>query len=401
VVIDHGDRGLALLEGDTTVERYFITGSVHDFRARFAAHTPSEARLEREQAIADWEKVLEEQPEHPWALNNILQRSEADGLTATTARHLVELSDLHPDNFLFAVHAALAARQVDDEVAFRRLRVRAEGLMTTETEARSPEMAARLRLLPIQDAWLRDDPGAVLAQLQSLETDTQRHRPNQMDTVALFGFYATLGLGRLHDAETRVSRLRTEAHDVAFIRLLKERRDPAATRRFVETRLAENHAANLATALAENGFVDVASRLLQNRGTSAAGTYEQVVEVAVAAGQHKPAEVWRLAARALRLSPFGDRHIQISMMAADALVQTGRLDDAIAVLETTTAHRRQSAGTGEHRWIDARAQLASLYRRVGRVQDASRIETHLLSLLALADADYPLLAELRGRNAGH
>ena len=39
--------------------------------------------------------------------------------------------------------------------------------------------------------------------------------------------------------------------------------------------------------------------------------------------------------------------------------------------------------------------MARLYRRVGRAEDALVIEADLLKLLALADADHPILRELK------
>jgi Domain of unknown function (DUF1897) len=44
-----------------------------------------------------------------------------------------------------------------------------------------------------------------------------------------------------------------------------------------------------------------------------------------------------------------------------------------------------------------RAQLAALYRKNGQIREAEAVEAQLLKLLAVADADYPLLLELRGR----
>jgi hypothetical protein len=42
-------------------------------------------------------------------------------------------------------------------------------------------------------------------------------------------------------------------------------------------------------------------------------------------------------------------------------------------------------------------KLADLYRDVGRIEDARRVEEDLLARLAAADADHPLLIELRRR----
>ena len=46
-------------------------------------------------------------------------------------------------------------------------------------------------------------------------------------------------------------------------------------------------------------------------------------------------------------------------------------------------------------WMRDEMDLARLYRRLGRVQDAERIEAELRKLLAYADPDFPLLVELK------
>ena len=41
-------------------------------------------------------------------------------------------------------------------------------------------------------------------------------------------------------------------------------------------------------------------------------------------------------------------------------------------------------------------ELAQLYRKVGREEEAQKIEAELLKLLAYADPDHPMLVELKG-----
>jgi hypothetical protein len=87
------------------------------------------------------------------------------------------------------------------------------------------------------------------------------------------------------------------------------------------------------------------------------------------------------------------------MMTADALVELGRLTDAIVMLEASTAHRGAEADVAGYKWMNARAQLAGLYHKAGREPEAHAVEDHLLKLLAVADPDYPLLLELKARVA--
>jgi hypothetical protein len=74
---------------------------------------------------------------------------------------------------------------------------------------------------------------------------------------------------------------------------------------------------------------------------------------------------------------------------------------AIEVLERASERRFQAvisnpAGTY---WLRSRFELARLYRSIGRVDDARVVEADLEKLLALADADHPILMALKARGA--
>ena len=50
--------------------------------------------------------------------------------------------------------------------------------------------------------------------------------------------------------------------------------------------------------------------------------------------------------------------------------------------------------SGATLWMRDQMDLARLYRRLGRLQDAEKVEDELRTLLAYADPDYPMLVEL-------
>jgi hypothetical protein len=85
---------------------------------------------------------------------------------------------------------------------------------------------------------------------------------------------------------------------------------------------------------------------------------------------------------------------------ASALETTGRLSEAIAVLEEAGADRVGIViENALNRWLRGRAQLVRLYRKICQVDEARGVEDQLLKLLALADADHPLVAELKASRA--
>jgi hypothetical protein len=82
---------------------------------------------------------------------------------------------------------------------------------------------------------------------------------------------------------------------------------------------------------------------------------------------------------------------------ASALAHQGDLDGAIRVLELGPRQKRQAAFHWANNgafWMRNQLLLARLHRKAGRTADAQRIEADLLKLLAVADADHPILMEL-------
>ena len=83
---------------------------------------------------------------------------------------------------------------------------------------------------------------------------------------------------------------------------------------------------------------------------------------------------------------------------ARAWEASGHFEKAVAVLAEDGERRGEVAVQGSPAtWMAGRAHLARLYRKIGRGREAEAIEAHLLKLLAVADADFPLLQELRAR----
>ncbi len=86
------------------------------------------------------------------------------------------------------------------------------------------------------------------------------------------------------------------------------------------------------------------------------------------------------------------------MQLADTPAANGNLAEAIATLEEAVSDRvAVIASNTKNCWLRANAQLASLYRRNGQEDKARAIEARLLKLLAHADADHPLAAQLKAR----
>ncbi len=98
------------------------------------------------------------------------------------------------------------------------------------------------------------------------------------------------------------------------------------------------------------------------------------------------------------LSAGGSQGQYAAVKLAAALEAIGNVSEAIATLEQAVADRvGVTIANTPNRWVRANAQLARLYRKNGEEAKVRAIEARLLKLLAAADADHPLVMELRGR----
>jgi hypothetical protein len=67
----------------------------------------------------------------------------------------------------------------------------------------------------------------------------------------------------------------------------------------------------------------------------------------------------------------------------------------LRVLEEATQENGYYGGFRMSIWLMMKSRLAQLYREMGAADDAHKIETKLLRLLAYADEDHPILVQLR------
>jgi len=106
---------------------------------------------------------------------------------------------------------------------------------------------------------------------------------------------------------------------------------------------------------------------------------------------------------------FGRTRVSLPyFVAAESLAQIyekdGKLEDALRILRTASEQKAQSyrdpmvgAGMVAGYWFITELEMADLYRKLGRVAEAQKLEAELLNLLAYADADHPILCELQKR----
>jgi len=81
-----------------------------------------------------------------------------------------------------------------------------------------------------------------------------------------------------------------------------------------------------------------------------------------------------------------------------------RLDDAVRLLLQASNRKPRTysnpiggTATFAWNWLRTELQLADVYREMGRVSEAEQVENELRKMLIYADADHPILSELKRR----
>jgi hypothetical protein len=295
-------------------------------------------------------------------------------------------------------------------------------------------VSAAVRLFPAYVAWVRDDANEALRLLRQVAGSAGNvPEPERRQLhLRLGAMYAAVG--RLREAAQAIDAARpgdrsnqadTSAVDLARAALYQDAGDVDGLRSFAETwwrePLPDGGPALLGRrvpALIAAGLLDAAERDLEwyRRRTAKSGEWSPLVQmrqfepfyasnnavIALKRG-HTAAALDALRSQMPRLhdgttvlfGAAGSQTFFAAMQLADALAANGNLAEAIATLEGTVSDRVGVIFSNTpNRWLRASARLASLYRRNGQGDQARAREAQLLKLLAHADADHPLAAQL-------
>jgi predicted Zn-dependent protease len=154
--------------------------------------------------------------------------------------------------------------------------------------------------------------------------------------------------------------------------------------------------------LARAGLLDAAEQAMKEMAKTAPwpGRFETIRGEIALTRRDLGAAIRELedATKVLEYDGWRSYFLLASESLANVLVRDGNVHRSIEVLERASSQKFR-AGVGRDAaapyWLSNRLGLARLYRRVGRVEEAQAVEADLLRLLALGDADHPILIELR------
>jgi hypothetical protein len=305
------------------------------------------------------------------------------------------LANLRPQNPRWqnvAAHAILAQRP-EDRAAARPYVLRAQRV-GFDASANNAAVVSWARAFDVYDAWLRNDAPEALRLAEALVRDLPT--PSQADASPIAWLLSCiyLTLGRL-DAASEIALMSPPTmRRHLTVRVALEREDPRAIRELVAREYPSNEFFIITTALIASRQLDEARQgiTFMRRNPAAYARWLDLSEGSLALMEGRT----RAALGHLERLPR-PRDPRESVALAEALADSGRVSDAIAVLEDVSSRRSEMVIQGANlawHWLHAREALAQLYRRAGRDADADAVEAELRKLLEVADDDHPIKRRL-------
>ncbi|MBI3667569.1 MAG: hypothetical protein HY236_15305, partial [Acidobacteria bacterium] len=164
-------------------ERLFILGSYYGF-----------VTGEREKAVEAYAALGRLYPDDLWARDNLIWVSTGEELPGL----LMSYADLRPNDYSMNVDAGLAMSG-RDPVKARHYLDRARALTTPETRKSGED--TELKLFPVHESWLKDDPKSALEELSRLAQDFNSLDPKGRRLFAQHAGLCYLGFGKVKTAE--------------------------------------------------------------------------------------------------------------------------------------------------------------------------------------------------------
>ncbi len=405
--LPHAEIAFRLSEFATDRERYGIRGSYYDLTSN------------PEKAAAAYEALLALYPDDVGALNDLVPIYGRLNREAESLRCALRRADLTPNDFRNQLLATYRSLDFDPAGADRCYR-RARALISTDVLDRVPHQAAFIDIFPAFRLWADGnvEKGAAEADRiwREIEPTPLGQRDGGLQSIASF----FLSLGKLRTAEAVYQRISSQQMRLRGLAMVSYYRGDqkglvdhlkAAVAHLDEVPLWGISGVPpgdpvLSILLVRAGMFSDAERIVsrEKKRESIAGFVEAVQgELALARG--KTADAVRLlrACCNTKWGPGPSYYFGIESLAL-ALDKSGDAEEAIRVVEEKSRWKagsnRSNSQFDAHAWLRIRALHAKLYRKVGREDDARKIEDDLSRLLSQADPDHALLVALRKSRAG-
>lgn len=386
--VPYAKRAFELSEQTSERERYFIQGSYY------------EMLHQEEQAVASYEALLRLFPDHYWGMNNltdcysILNRPQETWLA-------VRMADLRPHHPRSNMEAAMTNLFIEGDLNAARPYVeRARKALAEQGPNADPYVSTFVRLFPIYDLWLKGDIRQAHDELVQLDS------VKGLETGYVGYFY--LPFGQIREAKQHFLARHGAFQgntDMVFAYIAYVQGDRSALKRHLQEPKEDpaDPRSAVAVLMIHAGMWGNVERGIRKYAPTKPPT---ITEGELALARNETARGISLLEQGLgslvrgsNLDPaffgFGDL--------AEAYVKQGKFGDAVRVLEGFSKWWRQNyfgpghTGIYALMWMKNQMQLARLYLRMGREEEAKKIEDELRKMLIYADEDYPILRELKKR----
>ncbi|MEE8201861.1 MAG: tetratricopeptide repeat protein [Candidatus Acidoferrales bacterium] len=396
----HYQRAFALAATTSDLERYFILGSYYFGHAN-----------ELDKAAQAFEVLVQLYPDHFWGNLKLAQVYRRQERTQDAVPYSLRLAELYPNNFVANVRAAFAlvtwANNLDQARPYIQ---RARKLLSREWIHRSPGWSVWARLFPAREHFYKGELEEALNEA-TLVAEILKSPGRKTRTRTIYAWWVGslyVDLGKLRAAEETFQHISvTRSRHLALAKIADARGDMPALREHMKKVAAtgKNVGSFETTYFVSAGLLAAAERGIENMEERKKVSPKSAItcvrgHLALARGQ--TAEAILLFQKGIE--QLGDDSWTARVKAAESLAgiweRQGHLPRAIQVLEATSQEKKRSIfGGGGYTWMRVQMRLAQLYRKVGREEEAQKIEAELLKLLAYADPDHPLLRQLRATQA--
>jgi serine/threonine protein kinase/Tfp pilus assembly protein PilF len=384
-------RALQLSGRTSERERYFIEGSYYSMRARY------------EEAVSSYEALVRQYPDYFWGQWNLAWTYFSLGRYQEMVTQFAKAAELRPNDFWINRMAAWNLVQRDMNEA-RRVVQRAAKVITPETATTYPDESTWIQLFAVHDLWVRDDIESALNELNRWAATIDSREGPERRVFVNYVANCYLAFGKIKAAEGFFEMLpidngeRNRFHaEAAFAT-----GNRAQFRKYVDQL---KPGLGKASMLARAGFPDEAQKLVSKRKKEPASKdvnvqiFMRTVEGEIALSRGRTAEAVSLLEKsvpAVRWNSSTAFFID-SVSLAEALERQGDLQKAVQVLESASQAKPIAydaiGSTGQY-WLTVQWRLAQVYRKLGRIDDAQKIEAELSRMLAYADPEHPILLQL-------
>jgi len=377
-------RSLDLSDSVSDRERSFILASYYDV-----------VKQDNPKAISAYEALLRIYPDHIWAVNNLANMYVTSGLWDDGWRLIVRVADLLPDS-LGANEMATCGMYFTgnpDGAGPYMQRVRA----LAAADPKGPFTDEGVELLPVFYNWSQGDVAKARSQFLQLEKKSEK---DKIDAIFLWSF------GELAEAEQRFKVRWSDPKNELFLgwgAYIKG--DLHAARTHFEHFQGSDFGWTGSVGRVVMGRSGLWDRVESSIPKDASDPETEVVRGELYVARGRTQEGTRLLEKgldAMHSFPVGAFFLGSETLAR-AYEKQGKFDAALRVLRRASNAKEKAYSCfvppppSGHWWFRDELQLADLYRKMNRVAEAEQVENELRKMLIYADADHPILRELKKR----